>query len=351
MGEGIAFRFSANGMMSRFIAMKVAFFSAKTYDRESFDAINQPQRHELLYLEAHLNATTAILAQGCQAVCAFVNDTLDRDTLKALSKLGIRIIALRCAGYNQVDLRAADELDIPVVRVPEYSPYAVAEHAAALILSLNRKIHRAHHRVRESNFSLEGLMGFDLHGRTVGVFGTGKIGAAFCHIMLGFGCRILAYDLYPRPELEAAGIVYTDQEELLKECDILSLHCPLTPETRHLIDDPAIQIMRRGVMIINTSRGALIDARALIAGLKSGKVGYVGLDVYEEEGDLFFEDLSNQVLKDDVFARLTTFPNVIITGHQAFFTSNAMEAIAQTTLDNITKLEAGEPCTNLVASP
>lgn len=328
--------------------MKVAFFSAKPYDRVSFDKANTAKRHEIRYLEAHLDATTAILARDCQAVCAFVNDSLDKATLDILHKIGIKVIVLRCAGFNQVDLQAATSLGIPVARVPEYSPYAVAEHAVSLILALNRKIHRAYNRVRESNFSLDGLMGFDLHGKTVGVFGTGKIGSAFCRIMMGFGCNILAYDLYPRPELEEAGVIYTDAQRLIAECDIISLHCPLTPETHHLVNKAAIGKMKDGVMLINTSRGALIDARALITGLKSGKIGYVGLDVYEEEGDLFFEDLSNQVLMDDVFARLTTFPNAIITGHQAFFTSNAMEAIATTTLKNLSDIESGETCNNLV---
>ncbi|MBN2069034.1 MAG: 2-hydroxyacid dehydrogenase [Opitutales bacterium] len=331
--------------------MKVAFFSAKPYDRSSFDAVNRTFQHELIYLEAHLDETTAVLARGCGAVCAFVNDSLDRDTLCALRELGVRMILLRCAGYNHVDLQAAGELGLLVARVPEYSPFAVAEHAAALVLALNRKIHRAYHRVRESNFSLDGLMGFDLNGCTVGVFGTGKIGTAFCRIMQGFGCRILAYDLYPNKALIDSGVHYTDKDTLLIQSDILSLHCPLTPETHYLIDEEAIAKAKDGIMLINTSRGALIDARALIQGLKSGKIGYVGLDVYEEEGDLFFEDLSNQVLKDDVFARLTTFPNVIITGHQAFFTGDAMQAIAATTLNNLSHLEAGKPCSNLVSLP
>lgn len=328
--------------------MKVAFFSAKAYDRQAFDTASPSNEHELVYIEAHLNESTAVLAQGCQAVCAFVNDSLDRKTLEALKSYGIRAVALRCAGFNQVDLQAASDLSIPVARVPEYSPHAVAEHAVSLILALNRKIHRAYNRVRENNFSLDGLMGFDLHGKTVGVFGTGKIGAAFCRIMMGFGCQVLAYDLYPNAELASAGVQYTTPDQLLTQSDILSLHCPLTPKTHHLIDDQAIENVKPGVMLINTSRGALIDARALIRGLKSGKIGYVGLDVYEEEGDLFFEDLSNQVLKDDVFARLTTFPNAIITGHQAFFTSNAMQAIASTTLQNLSDMESGITCKNEV---
>jgi len=328
--------------------MKLAFFSTKPYDRKSFEAIAASHKHELLYIEAPLDTSTAVLARDCQAVCAFVNDTLDRPTLEALKSYGIQAIALRCAGFNQVDIQAATELGIPVARVPEYSPYAVAEHAVSLILALNRKIHRAYNRVRENNFSLDGLMGFDLHGKTIGVFGTGKIGAAFCRIMLGFGCKVLAYDLYPSQALADTGVEYTTPERLLSDSDILSLHCPLTPQTHHLIDDQAIDSCKTGIMLINTSRGALIDARALIRGLKSGKIGYVGLDVYEEEGDLFFEDLSNQVLKDDVFARLTTFPNAIITGHQAFFTSNAMEAIATTTLQNLSDIESGIPCKNLV---
>ena len=330
--------------------MKVAVFSAKTYDKRFLDEENKQYKHELVYFEPSLNVNTALLAQDFKAVCVFVNDQLDAPTLEILAKGGTRIIALRCAGFNNVDLQATQRLNMQVVRVPAYSPYAVAEHAVALLLALNRRIHRAHNRVREGNFSLDGLLGFDLYGKTVGVVGTGRIGVIFSKIMTGFGCRVIAFDPFPNADCEAAGATYVDLPELFGTSDIISLHCPLTPETHHLIDTSAIQQLKKGVMIINTSRGALIDALALIEGLKSGRIGYVGLDVYEEEADLFFEDLSGQVIQDDIFARLMTFPNVIITGHQAFFTSTALQNIAETTLNNIQQLISGEPCPNLVSS-
>jgi D-lactate dehydrogenase len=318
--------------------MKIAVFSAKSYDREFLEAANDG-RHELAYFDVRLGQNSAALAQGHEAVCAFVNDRLDRATLAALASQGVRLIALRSAGFNHVDLPAARELGLTVARVPAYSPQAVAEHTAALILCLNRKIHKAYARVREGNFALEGLLGFDLSGRTVGLIGTGKIGLAAARIMHGFGCHVLAYDPYPDPELEAIGGRYAPVGEVLERADILSLHCPLTPETHHLIDRKAIGRMKAGVMLINTSRGAVVDARSLIAGLKSGKIGAVGLDVYEEEADLFFEDLSDKTIQDDVFARLLTFPNVVITGHQGFFTHEAMTAIAETTIGNVSAFE------------
>jgi D-lactate dehydrogenase len=318
--------------------MKIAVFSAKSYDREFLEAANGG-RHELAYFDVRLGENSAALAQGHEAVCAFVNDRLDRATLAALASQGVRLIALRSAGFNHVDLPAARELGLRVARVPAYSPQAVAEHTAALILCLNRKIHKAYARVREGNFALEGLLGFDLSGRTVGLIGTGKIGLATARIMRGFGCQVLAYDPYPDPELEAIGGRYGLLGEVLESADILSLHCPLTPETHHLIDRKAIGRMKAGVMLINTSRGAVVDARSLIAGLKSGKIGAVGLDVYEEEADLFFEDLSDKTIQDDVFARLLTFPNVVITGHQGFFTHEAMTAIAETTIGNISAFD------------
>lgn len=322
--------------------MRVAFFSAKPYDRRAFARANEAHGHDLHFLEPRLTRETVPLAEGFPCVCAFVNDRLDREVLAALAEGGMRLVALRSAGFNHVDLEAAEELGMTVARVPAYSPHAVAEHAAGLILGLNRRIHRAYARVREGNFALDGLMGFDLHGRTVGVVGTGQIGAVFCRIMHGFGCRLLAHDLAPNPACVALGVEYVELDRLLGESDIISLHAPLTPDTYHLIDENAVRAMRPGAMLINTSRGALVDARALIEGLKSGRIGFLGLDVYEEEGDLFFEDLSDRVIQDDVFVRLMTFPNVIITGHQAFFTEDAVGSIAETTLANVTAFERGE---------
>jgi D-lactate dehydrogenase len=319
--------------------MRVAVFSTKTYDKQFLDAANGDAGHELVYLESRLTVATATAAEGARAVCAFVNDEPGRAALEVLSRRGIELVALRSAGFNNVDLTAARELGITVARVPEYSPHAVAEHTAALVLSLNRKIHRAHTRVREGNFALEGLLGFDLNGRTVGVVGTGKIGALFARIMHGFGCTVLAADPSRNPDCEALGVRYVALEELLGRSDVVSLHCPLTPATHHLIDAAAIARMKDGAMLINTSRGAVIDTRAVIEALKTGHIGSLGLDVYEEEADLFFEDLSNKVIQDDVFARLLSFPNVLITGHQAFFTAEALRAIAETTLANVTAFE------------
>ncbi len=314
--------------------MRIAVYSTRAYDRRFLEEANSHRRHELVFLEARLDASTVAAAAGAQAVCAFVNDQVDADVLSRLQALGVRLVLLRSAGFNHVDLEAAARLGVAIGRVPEYSPYAVAEHTAALLLTLNRQIHRAWARVREGNFALEGLLGFDLHGRTVGVLGTGKIGRCFARIMLGFGCRVLACDPQPHAEALAMGVQYVALPELLAESDVLSLHCPLTPQTRHLIDAAALAQMKRGAMLVNTSRGAVIDTRAVIAALKSGQLGSLGLDVYEEEGDLFFRDLSAMAIADDVFARLLTFPNVVITGHQAFFTSDALCAIAQTTLAN-----------------
>jgi D-lactate dehydrogenase len=322
--------------------MKVAVFSSRQYDRRFLDAANAAasEAHELHYIDAHLTAATAALAADAGAVCAFVNDQLDRPTLQRLAAQGIRLIALRSAGFNHVDLAAARELGLTVARVPAYSPHAVAEHTVALVLSLNRRIHRAYARVREGNFALDGLLGFDLHGRTVGVIGTGTIGIEVARIMRGFGCRVLGSDPDHDAEFEALGGVYVELPVLLAESDIVTLHCPLTPQTRHLVDSHAVARMKPGVMLINTSRGAVIDTRAVIAGLKSGAIGHLGLDVYEEEGDLFFENLSDQMIHDDVFARLLTFPNVLITGHQAFFTAEALTAIAETTIGNMSSFEA-----------
>ena len=330
--------------------MKAAVFSTKSYDREFLQAANKSYNHELIFFEPQLNKETALLASGFKGVCVFVHDILDARVLKILKTGGTELIALRSAGFNNVDLIAASELGFTVVRVPSYSPQAVAEHTVALILSLVRKTHRAYSRVREGNFSLEGLLGQNIHGKTVGVIGTGKIGKAFSKIMSGFGCRILAYDPYPSKECEALGAYYVSLHELFSQSDIISLHCPLTPDTRHLIDADALKEMKTGVVLINTSRGAVIDTKAVIKALKTGKIGYLGLDVYEEEEDIFFEDLSNEVIQDDMFARLLTFPNVLITGHQAFFTREALDEIADTTLSNIKDFEEGRECENQITA-
>jgi D-lactate dehydrogenase len=323
--------------------MKVVLFDTHAYDREAFTAANARFGHELTFLEPRLTRDTAALSAGHRVACSFVNDRLDEQALAVLRQGGIRLVALRSAGYNHVDLAAAGRLELPVVRVPEYSPYAVAEHAVGLVLALNRKIHRAYARVREWNFSLDGLVGFDLHGKTVGVVGTGKIGRVTARIFTGFGCRVLAYDLQRHPDVIELGARYVDLETIYREADIVSLHVPLTPSTRHMVDAKALATMRRGIMIINTGRGALIDSRALIAALKRGHVGAAGLDVYEEEEGVFFRDLSAEVLQDDVLARMLTFPNVIVTSHQAFLTREALANIAGTTLGSISAFERGEP--------
>lgn len=322
--------------------MRVAVFSTKTYDQCFLEEANKKYGHELAFFETRLTPDTTPLAKGFTAVCAFVNDELDRPVLEKLVQGGTRLIALRCAGFNHVDLPAAADLGLRVARVPAYSPAAVAEHTVALLLSLNRKVYRSYNRVRDGNFSLEGLLGFDLEGKTVGVVGTGKIGATFARIMLGFKCRVLAFDPQPNDECVRMGIRYVDLPTLLSSSDIISLHCPLTVETQHLINQESLRKVKRGVMLLNTGRGALIDTRTVIQALKDGIIGYLGLDVYEEEEELFFRDLSGQVIQDDTFARLQTFPNVVITGHQAFFTREALTKIAETTLGNITAFETGE---------
>ena len=326
--------------------VKVAVFSAKKYDREFLSAANA-SRHELRFFEPHLSEETAGLAAGFEAACVFVNDQVNAAVIATLRSLGVRLIALRCAGYNNVDLAAATKHGITVVRVPAYSPYAVAEHAIALMLALNRKVHRAYNRVREGNFALDGLVGFDMHGKTVGVIGTGQIGTVVAQILTGFGCPTLAFDPFPNATCRSVGVRYVELNELFAQSDIITLHCPLTPENKYIVSDPAIAKMKKGVMLINTSRGALLDTLAIIQGLKSGKIGYVGLDVYEEEERIFFEDRSGLILSDDVFARLLTFPNVIITGHQAFFTREALLNIAATTMDNITRFENNQPLEKL----
>ena len=326
--------------------MKVAVFSAKPYDKLFLEQTNQQHHHELKFFSPSLDDTTVNLATGFTGVCVFVNDRLDREIMETLHQQDVRLVALRCAGYNNVDLDAAREFDIVVVRVPAYSPHAVAEHAIALILTLNRKIHRAYNRVREGNFALNGLLGFDLYNRTIGIVGTGKIGRIAGRILHGFGCNVLAYDLYPNEEFAQKYGEYVSFDELLSRSDIISLHCPLTPETNYLIDEDAISKMKEGVMLVNTSRGGLIDTQAAIKGLKSRKIGHLALDVYEQESSMFFEDMSGEIIQDDIFERLLTFPNVIITGHQAFFTEDALQNIAETTLNNITAIEQGQNCPN-----
>lgn len=313
----------------------IAFFGAKSYERTFFDAALADKELSITYLEPRVTPETLALADGYPVVCVFVNDHIDASMAEQLSQHGVKLIALRCAGFNNIDLTALDAQGIRVVRVPAYSPYAVAEHTAALILSLNRKVHRSFNRVRESNFNLDGLLGFDLHGQTIGIMGTGKIGECFARIMKGFGLNLLAYDPHVNPECEALGVSYVDLDTLFAQSDIISLHCPLMPATHHIINRDAIAKMKPGVMLINTSRGALVNTQDVIEGLKQKQIGYLGLDVYEEEESIFFEDHSTEVMQDDVFARLLTFPNVIITGHQAFFTSNALQNIAETTIQNI----------------
>lgn len=328
--------------------MKVAFFSSKHYEKEFLDAENSKTNHEISYFDFPLNLHTVQMAAGHDAVCIFVNDIANKAVIDKLAALKIRLIALRCAGFNNVDIKEAKLKGISVVRVPAYSPYSVAEHTVALMLTLNRKIHKAYNRVKEGNFSLEGLVGFDMHGKTVGLIGTGKIGKITAQILNGFGCKLMGYDLYPDEECKKMGMVYKTLEEIYAQSDIISLHCPLTPETKHLINSDTLKKMKNGVMLVNTSRGALIDTKAVIKYLKSGHIGYLALDVYEEEADLFFEDLSNQIITDDVFSRLLTFPNVLITGHQAFFTKNALSNIAETTMGNISSFENGETLKNAV---
>ncbi len=326
--------------------MKIACFSTKSYDRESFDRFLPETDHSFSYFEAKLDKQTVSLAEGHDGICTFVNDPLDEGVIKKLNHLGIKLIALRCAGYNQVDLKAAAEYGIKITRVPAYSPEAVAEHAFALILTLARKTHKAYNRVRENNFSLEGLTGVNIHGKTVGVIGTGAIGRAFCRIAKGFGCTILAYDIFENEEMKHLGVNYLPLDEVLSKSHIISLHCPLTPQTHHLINAESIEQMQNGVALINTSRGALIETKAVIKALKNKKIGYLGIDVYEQEEHIFFKNLSEEIMQDEQISRLMTFPNVLVTGHQAFLTKEALEQISKTTLGNITAFEKGEPLAN-----
>lgn len=326
--------------------MIISFFSTQSYDREFFDRLNR--RHEIRYFDASLTEQTAKLTNGSQAVCAFVNDKITEGVVRQLADNGVKLIALRSAGYNNVDLVSTKAHGITVVRVPAYSPHAVAEHAVALILTLNRKTHKAYNRVREGNFSLERLTGFDLYGKTVGVIGTGKIGAVFCRIMAGFGCKILAFDVFENKALMTEGVCFLPLHDVLAQADIISLHCPLNDQTHHLIKRHTLSLMKPGAMLINTGRGALIDTPAVIKALKSGQLGYLGIDVYEQEGELFFRDFSESIIQDDVIMRLMSFPNVLITAHQAFFTEEALSQIAEITLQNISDFEDKKSGLNIV---
>ncbi|MBC5631839.1 2-hydroxyacid dehydrogenase [Parabacteroides hominis] len=330
------------------MAYKIAFFGAKPYDIASFDKVNEKYNYDIRYYKGHLNPNNVVLTQDADAVCIFVNDTADATVIDAMVNNGVKLLALRCAGFNNVDMKAAKG-KLPVVRVPAYSPYAVAEYSLALMLSLNRKIHRAYWRTRDGNFSLNGLMGFDMHGKTIGIIGTGKIAKILIRLLKGFGMRILAYDLYPDMKFaEEEGISYVSLDELYRESDIISLHCPLTDQTKYMIDKDSIDKMKKGVMIINTGRGQLINTNDLIEGLKEKKIAAAGLDVYEEEGEYFYEDKSDKIIDDDVLARLLSFNNVIVTSHQAFFTKEALHNIAETTLQNIDDFRHHRPLVNEV---
>ncbi len=325
---------------------KIAFFDAKPYDNQFFDAANREYGFEIKYFPTRLNEDSVSLARGFDAICAFVNDDLSPPVIRQLEEMGIGIVGLRSAGFNHVDLQAAFR-HVHMVRVPAYSPYAVAEHAAALMLSLNRKTHRAYYRTRDNNFSINGFIGFDMNGKTAGIIGTGRIGLALVNILRGFGMRVIAYDAMPRESAAGEyGFDYVSLEELYRQSDIISLHCPLTPETHHLVNSSSIAKMKPEVMIINTSRGQLVDTGALIDAIREQRIGSAGLDVYEEEGDYFFEDLSNETIEDDKLARLLTFPNVLVTSHQAFFTREALTNIASTTLSNLKAFFDGAPLDN-----
>ena len=330
------------------MAYKIAFFGAKPYDIASFDKVNEKYNYDIRYYKGHLNPNNVVLTQDTDVVCIFVNDTADAAVIDAMVDNGVKLLALRCAGFNNVDLKAAKG-KLPVVRVPAYSPYAVAEYSLALMLSLNRKIHRAYWRTRDGNFSLNGLMGFDMHGKTIGIIGTGKIARILIRLLKGFGMRILAYDLYPDMKFAGEeGISYVSLDELYRESDIISLHCPLTDQTKYMIDKDSIDKMKEGVMIINTGRGQLINTNDLIEGLKEKKIAAAALDVYEEEGEYFYEDKSDKIIDDDVLARLLSFNNVIVTSHQAFFTKEALHNIAETTLQNIEDFRCHRPLVNEV---
>jgi len=319
--------------------MKIAIFGTQFYEEEYFNKYNIDNKHELVFFEESLNSKTTDLAKGFKAVCVFVTDIIDKNCIEKLAKLGIKLIVLRSAGYNNVDIKSATANDINVLRVPVYSPQAIAEHAVALILTLNRKTHKAYNQVRENNFSLQNLMGYNLSGKTIGIVGTGKIGRAFCNIMLGFGCKIIAYDTKENEALKQKGIQYKTFDELLSTSDIISIHCPLTPETNHLFGSEAFEKLKKGAMIINTSRGAIINAEEAIIALKKEQIGYLGMDVYEKESNIFFKDCSQTVIQDDVFERLLSFNNVLITPHQAFYTDEAVSEITKITIKNFTDFE------------
>ncbi len=328
--------------------MKIAFFSTRPYMQAPFAEHNRHHGFDITWFDAGLNADTAVLGKGFDAVCVFVNDQLDADVIQILADGGVKCIALRCAGYNNVDLRAATNAGIEVVRVPAYSPEAVAEHTVGLMLSLNRHIHKAYQRTRDANFSLNGLVGFNMHGKTAGIIGAGKIGLATLRILKGLGMTLLVHDPLQDPEVLALGARYVELEQLFAESDVVSLHCPLTPNNHHLLNRDSFAQMKDGVMIINTSRGGLLNARDAIAAINSGKIGHLGLDVYEEEEHLFFEDKSSEIIDDEIFHLLSAYPNVILTGHQAFLTNEALSAIARTTLDNLQCLADGRPCDNKI---
>ncbi|MBV8247529.1 MAG: 2-hydroxyacid dehydrogenase [Comamonas sp.] len=328
--------------------MKTAVFSARRYDQSLLSEANRAAGHELLFIQDRLTAETAALARGCTAVCVFVNDCVDAEVLQLLADQGTRLVATRSTGYNHIDAAAAQRLGMAVVRVSDYSPHSVAEFAVGLLLAVNRKIARASMRTREGNFELEGLMGFDLHGKTVGVIGTGKIGSIFARIMLGFGCTVLGHDKHPDPAFEQLGGRYVPVHELLAGSDVISLHCPLTEETHHIVDAASLSHVKRGAILVNTSRGGLVDTEAAVQALKSGQLGGLAIDVYEQEASLFFQDLSSTIITDDVIQRLVSFPNVIVTGHQAFFTVEAIGQIMATTVDSITAFERGAPLLNRV---
>ncbi|WP_411902237.1 2-hydroxyacid dehydrogenase [Methylorubrum thiocyanatum] len=329
--------------------MRTAMFSAQNYERALLNELNTDHGHDLVYLDALLDSDTASLAAGFPAVSVFVNDTVDRRVLNHLARGETKIIATRCTGFNHIDLEAADELGIKVVRVSNYSPNSVAEFAVGLLLALNRKIHRAYNRTRESNFSLDGLMGFDLVGRTVAVIGTGKIGTIFGRIMVGFGCNVIGFDVHRSPEFERIGGRYVDAEGV-ETADVISMHCPLTPETYHIVGQRTLARVKKGALLINTSRGGLVDTEAAIDALKSGRLGGMALDVYEQEASLFYKDLSSSIVSDDVMQRLISFPNVIVTGHQAFFTREALQTILGTTLESLSEFEAGRTLTNQIST-
>jgi len=324
--------------------MKISFYSSHPYDITFFEKVNEDYQHDLLFHDYALNEETVDLVNDVSCICVFVNDKLTASVLETLHTKGVRLIALRCAGFNNIDLKTADKLDITVVRVPAYSPESIAEHTVGLMLSLSRHIHHAYNRVRENNFSLNGLLGFELHHSTVGIVGTGQIGTALAKILIGFGSKVIAYDPFPKDECISLGVSYVDFKTLCNLADVISLHCPLTPTTQHLINHDSLKDTKAGVMLINTSRGAVIDTQAVIEYLKNGHIAYLGLDVYEQEENLFFQDLSEQNISDDLFERLLTFPNVLITGHQAFFTDQALTNIADTTLKNIQRFEENTPC-------